>query len=157
MRGVRCRVKLGQCIDVVVEELHDDWAIVSHDGRRAILQATEVTWEHPAGPLRIGDYITIDSKVPVIVTAVSGDRFSVRLKRMQPNPWHSPPAIGSVYQGVVRSVAEYGYFVTLTKHFVGLLLKNCASRLYETGELLDVEVVECDIARERIRVIESHD
>lgn len=60
--------------------------------------------------------------------------------------------VGDCFQGVVRTVMDYGYFVTMPFGLEALLHKSAINRecFFQEGELLDVEITSIDVISFRI-------
>ncbi len=93
-------------------------------GVEGLIHITEMTWsrrmKHPSKVVRPGD------QVEAVVLAVHGGdrRISLGLKQLEPNPWttiDSRYSIGSVVEGRVRNMTEFGAFIEIEEGIDGLV------------------------------------
>jgi small subunit ribosomal protein S1 len=85
-------------------------------GVEGLVHHSEIAWNskniHPRKMIKPGDEV----EVMVLELDISKHRISLSIKRCQPNPWilfvESNP-IGSVVEGVVSNIADFGMFITI--------------------------------------------
>ena len=147
-------MKVGDVITVKVRDVGDGYANVEYLGFRGTLMLPEVTWDVTKRPLSVADFVSPAQEIQVKVTAISGDRFSMSMKRALANPWDNAPEVGAICTGVVRVVTEYGYFVMLSKYMEGLLHKDDALSVHAKNDQVAVRVLSCEPERECIRFTE---
>lgn len=131
------------------------------EGIEGLIHVSEMSWtkrvKHPSQLVKAGD------EVDVQVLEVDGTnrRISLGMKQLQPNPWIElkdtyPP--GTIIEGEVKSVTDFGIFVGIEEGIDGLVhisdfswtrRINHPSELYKKGDKLRCVVLGVDIENER--------
>jgi small subunit ribosomal protein S1 len=131
-------------------------------GVEGLVHVSEMSWTkknaHP------GKIVSTSQEVEVIVLDVDGAkrRISLGLKQAQDNPWETfteRHPVGSVVEGEVRNVTEFGVFVGLEDDIDGMVHlsdidwnasgEEAAAR-YKKGDLVRAQVLDVDVEKERI-------
>ncbi|MCB0360135.1 MAG: 30S ribosomal protein S1, partial [Bdellovibrionales bacterium] len=123
--NVESRYTPGEKVTGTVVSLTDYGAFVKlEEGIEGLIHISEMSWtkkvRHPSKVVNIGD------EVEAIILDVSGEqqRISLGLKQLTPNPWEDLQLrfpIGTKITGTVRSVTDFGVFVTVTDGIDGLV------------------------------------
>lgn len=109
--------------DLVVGEvsgLVDFGAFVTFNGIEGLIHISEIGWqlvEKPSDVLKIGD------KIEAKVISVEGDKISLSLKALKPNPWDEVEKKykkGDTVDGIVVKFNPFGAFVKLDAEIQGL-------------------------------------
>ena len=132
------------------------------EGIEGLVHICEMSWtkriNHPSELVDIGD------KIEVVVLDINKDKqeISLGMKQTQPNPWDKvagkyPP--GTMVEGVVRNLTNYGAFIEIEEGIDGLL-HVCdmswtrkighPSEVLEKGERVSCQVLNVDQERKRI-------
>jgi small subunit ribosomal protein S1 len=89
-------------------------------------------------------------------------RISLGLKQTQENPWNSFTArhpIGSMIEGEVKSITEFGLFIGLDSDIDGMVHLSDLSwsapgeeaiKAYEKGQMVKAKVLDIDVEKERV-------
>ena len=93
-------------------------------GVEGLIHITEMTWsrrmKHPSKVVRPGDQVEA-----VVLDVQSKDRrISLGLKQLEPNPWTTVEqrySVGSVVEGRVRNMTDFGAFVEIEEGIDGLV------------------------------------
>lgn len=94
------------------------------EGVEGLVHVSELTWDkrlkHPS------KVVSVDDKVEVMILNVdkSNKRISLGMKQLQPNPWSTIKEkypSGSVVEGKVRNITDFGAFVALEDGIDGLI------------------------------------
>jgi small subunit ribosomal protein S1 len=151
----------GQAVDGVVKNITEYGAFVDLGGVDGLLHVTDMAWRrvnHPSEILTIGETI----KVQVIKINKDTHRISLGMKQLQADPWDDVEArfpLGSVHQGRVTNITDYGAFVELEAGVEGLVhvsemswtKKNVhPGKIVSTSQEVDVMVLEIDSAKRRV-------
>ncbi len=151
----------GQEVDGVVKNITEYGAFVDLGGVDGLLHVTDMAWRrvnHPSEILTIGETI----KVQVIKINKETHRISLGMKQLQTDPWDEVEAkfsLGSVHQGRVTNITDYGAFVELEAGVEGLVhvsemswtKKNVhPGKIVSTSQEVEVMVLEIDSAKRRV-------
>ncbi len=151
----------GQTVDGVVKNITEYGAFVDLGGVDGLLHVTDMAWRrvnHPSEILSIGETL----KVQVIKINKDSHRISLGMKQLQSDPWDTVGdkfPIGSVHQGRVTNITDYGAFVELEAGVEGLVhvsemswtKKNVhPGKIVSTSQEVDVMVLEIDEAKRRV-------
>ena len=151
----------GQVVDGVVKNITEYGAFVDLGGVDGLLHVTDMAWRrvnHPSEVVTIGETI----KVQVIKINKDTHRISLGIKQLQADPWDSVGAkypLGSVHQGRVTNITDYGAFVELEAGVEGLVhvsemswtKKNVhPGKIVSTSQEVDVMVLEIDGDKRRV-------
>jgi small subunit ribosomal protein S1 len=151
----------GQAVDGVVKNITEYGAFVDLGGVDGLLHVTDMAWRrvnHPSEILTIGETI----KVQVIKINKDTHRISLGMKQLQADPWDIVEArfpLGSVHQGRVTNITDYGAFVELEAGVEGLVhvsemswtKKNVhPGKIVSTSQEVDVMVLEIDSNKRRV-------
>jgi small subunit ribosomal protein S1 len=151
----------GQTVDGVVKNITEYGAFVDLGGVDGLLHVTDMAWRrvnHPSEILAIGETL----KVQVIKINKDSHRISLGMKQLQADPWDTVGdkfPIGSVHQGRVTNITDYGAFVELEAGVEGLVhvsemswtKKNVhPGKIVSTSQEVEVMVLEIDEAKRRV-------
>ncbi|TKW67131.1 MAG: 30S ribosomal protein S1 [Paracoccus denitrificans] len=151
----------GQVVDGVVKNITEYGAFVDLGGVDGLLHVTDMAWRrvnHPSEILSIGETV----KVQVIKINRDSHRISLGMKQLQADPWDTVAdkfPIGSVHQGRVTNITDYGAFVELEAGIEGLVhvsemswtKKNVhPGKIVSTSQEVDVMVLEIDESKRRV-------
>jgi len=131
-------------------------------GVEGLVHVSEMSWTkknaHP------GKIVSTSQEVDVVVLDVDGAkrRISLGLKQAQDNPWETFTTrhpIGSVVEGELKNVTEFGLFIGLEDDIDGMVHlsdidwnasgEEAAAR-YKKGDLIKAQVLDVDVEKERI-------
>ncbi len=93
-------------------------------GVEGLIHVSEMTWskrtKHPSKIVKTGDHV----EVVVLEVHPKERRISLGLKQLEPNPWTtlaSRYSVGSVVEGRVRNITDFGAFVEIEDGVDGLV------------------------------------
>lgn len=152
----------GQRVKGRVRAIVDYGAFIDIDkGIYGLLHITDMLWKHTKS---VGDLISIDQEVEVVVLKIDRERnrISLGMKQLQPDPWEyferSHP-VGTRIFGKVTRILDYGVFVEIDEQLQGLVhtsemswsrRNQHPSKLVSVGEEIEVMILEVDKERHRI-------
>jgi small subunit ribosomal protein S1 len=131
-------------------------------GVEGLVHVSEMSWTkknlHPS------KILSTSQEVDVQVLDVDGDkrRISLGIKQVQANPWDAFVAqhpAGSVIEGEIKNITEFGLFVGLTAELDGMVhLSDIAWDVqgeealarYNKGDMVKAKVLDVDVEKERI-------
>ena len=158
---VIAKIKEGDAVDGVVKNITEYGAFVDLGGVDGLLHVTDMAWRrvnHPSEIVSIGETV----KVQVVKINKETHRISLGMKQLQDDPWDAVEKqypLGSVHQGRVTNITDYGAFVELEAGVEGLVhvsemswtKKNVhPGKIVSTSQEVDVMVLEIDSAKRRV-------
>ncbi|MEQ1876905.1 MAG: 30S ribosomal protein S1 [Bdellovibrionia bacterium] len=94
------------------------------DGIEGLIHVSEMSWtkrvKHPSQILKVGDEVDVQ----VLDIDVANRRISLGMKQLEPNPWvalKEQYAPGTIIEGEVKSVTDFGIFVGVEEGIDGLV------------------------------------
>ncbi len=161
--GVAAKYPLGAKFKGKVTNITDYGAFVElEDGIEGLVHVSEMSWVkknvHP------GKIVSTSQEVEVMVLEVdeSKRRISLGLKQCADNPWErfaEEHPIGSVLEGEIKNITEFGLFVGLNEEMDGMVhLSDLdwnrsgeeAIKDYQKGQMVKAKVLDVDPEKERI-------
>ena len=157
------RYPLGSRVKGRVVSLTDYGAFIElEEGVEGLIHVSEMSWtkkiRHPAKVLNIGD------EVEAVVSDVNvpNRRISLSLKALEQNPWDTIAErypVGSVIEGKVRNLTDFGAFVEVEEGIDGLIhisdmswhrrLKH-PSEVLKKGDTVKARVINVDGENQRL-------
>ncbi|HEX8234002.1 MAG TPA: 30S ribosomal protein S1 [Caulobacteraceae bacterium] len=161
--GVEAKYPVGARYTGRITNITDYGAFVELEaGVEGLVHVSEMSWTkknvHP------GKIVSTSQEVDVVVLEVDGAkrRISLGLKQAQDNPWDAFVAahpIGSVVEGEVKNITEFGLFIGLDNDIDGMVHlsdidwtvsgEEAAAR-YKKGDMVKAQVLDVDVEKERI-------
>jgi small subunit ribosomal protein S1 len=151
----------GQIVEGQVKNLTDYGAFIDLGGIDGLLHITDMSWgriNHPSELFQVGDKV----KVKVLKFNSESERVSLGLKQITPDPWINAEEKyipGTVVQGKVVSIKDYGAFVELEEGIEGLVhvsemswtrqVKN-PKQVINLGDEVKAVVLDIDVSQNRI-------
>jgi small subunit ribosomal protein S1 len=123
--GVAQRYAVNQRVVGRIVNVTDYGAFVELEpGVEGLIHVTEMTWsrrmKHPAKVVSPGDQV----EAVVLEVHAKDRRISLGLKQLEPNPWTTIEdrySVGSVVEGRVRNMTDFGAFVEIEEGIDGLV------------------------------------
>jgi small subunit ribosomal protein S1 len=153
-------IKVGDEVDGVVKSIVAFGAFVDIGGVDALLHASDISWDRTprvSNVLRVGEHI----RAKVIVCEPGEKRIKIGMKQLIANPWEDLKATlkkGSIVEGDVVSLQDYGAFVRIADGVEGLVhvseaswerLKHVSQKLH-IGDRVKAKVLDVDAANHRV-------
>jgi small subunit ribosomal protein S1 len=157
------RYPLGSRVKGRVVSLTDYGAFIElEDGVEGLIHVSEMSWtkkiRHPAKMLNIGEEV----EAVVSDVNVANRRISLSLKALEQNPWDTISdryPVGTVIEGRVRNLTDFGAFVEVEEGIDGLIhisdmswhrrLKH-PSEVLKKGEVVKARVINVDGDNQRL-------
>jgi small subunit ribosomal protein S1 len=157
------RYPLGSKVKGAVVSLTDYGAFIElEDGVEGLIHVSEMSWtkkiRHPAKMLNIGDHV----EAVVSDVNVPNRRISLSLKALEQNPWDTISQrypVGTVIEGKVRNLTDFGAFVEVEEGIDGLIhisdmswhrrLKH-PSEVLKKGDTVKARVINVDGENQRL-------
>jgi len=154
-------IQIGSIMEGRVKNITDFGVFVDLGGIDGLLHITDISWgrvNHPSEIIQINEEIT----VKVIEYDSERKRVSLGLKQLTPHPWDEVEIkypIGSIVNGVIVSLTNYGAFIEIEPGVEGLIhvseiswtrhIKNPAEE-YSMGEKVEAKVISIDAEEKKI-------
>lgn len=161
--GVSLKYPVGAKFRGRVTNITDYGAFVELEpGVEGLVHVSEMSWTkknvHP------GKILATSQEVEVMVLEVDEDkrRISLGLKQTLPNPWEQfleRHPVGSVVEGEVRNITEFGLFIGLEGDIDGMVHLSDISweepgeeaiKKFQKGDVVKAVVLDVDVEKERI-------
>jgi small subunit ribosomal protein S1 len=154
---------VGSRVKSKVVSLTDYGAFVElENGVEGLIHVSEMSWtqkvKHPSKIVAVGDLI----ESQVLSLDPAGRRISLGMKQIDPNPWQTMAdrhPIGSVIEGKIRTITDFGAFVAVEEGIDGLIhisdlswtkhIKH-PSEVLKKGQKTKAVVLALDPQKERI-------
>lgn len=160
--GVKAQYPSGTKLKGKIVSLADYGAFVElGDGIEGLIHVSEMSWtkrvKHPSQLVNVGDEVDVQ----VLEVDTENRRISLGMKQLQANPWVElkdsyPP--GTIIEGEVKSVTDFGIFVGVEAGIDGLIhisdfswtkRVNHPSEMFNKGQKVRAVVLGVDIENER--------
>ena len=160
---VEGKYNVGDVYTGKVTNITDYGAFVElENGIEGLVHVSEMSWTrknvHP------GKIVSTSQEVEVKVLEVDADkrRISLGIKQCTPNPWAAyieEHAVGSVIQGKIKNITEFGLFVGLSDEIDGMIHLSDISwdkageeavKEYSKGQDVEAKIIDVDVEKERI-------
>jgi small subunit ribosomal protein S1 len=131
---------------------------VTFDGLEGLVHISEIAWGHVSNPHQ---YAKVGDEVEVEIIGIEGDKLSLSMKRLVPDPWsviEEKYPIGSKVKGTINRFSPFGAFVQLEDDINGLIhLSEISNEKVEdpadfldVGQEVEAEVINIDRDEHRI-------
>lgn len=151
----------GQVLEGRVKNITDFGVFVDLGGLDGLLHITDLSWGRVSHPSEI---VTMDEAITVKVIDFDPEkqRVSLGLKQLQPHPWDSVELkypVGTVIEGKVVSMTNYGAFIEIEPGVEGLIhvsemswTKHVRhpSEMFSLGQGVEAKILSVDIEERKI-------
>ncbi len=154
---------IGSRIDGRVVSLVDYGAFVEiEEGVEGLIHVSEMSWtKKVVNPSKI---LSVDEEINAIVSELDmgNRRISLSLRQTERNPWEELAdsfPIGSIIEGKVRNLTEFGAFVEITEDIDGLIhvsdmswtkrVKH-PSEVLKKGDVVKARITNIDVSNQRV-------
>lgn len=133
-------LKIGSTVTGTISGIVKFGIFVAFTGLEGLVHISEIAWGHVKNP---SDFGKIGDKVEVLIIGVDGDKISLSMKRLIPDPWLEAAKkykIGSVVEGEVNRITPFGAFVKLNDEINGLIhvTEISEKEIKDPGEALKI-------------------
>lgn len=160
--AVKAKYAVGTKLKGKVVSLAEYGAFVElGEGIEGLIHVSEMSWtkrvKHPSQIVNVGDEV----EVQVLEVDIENRRISLGMKQLQPNPWvelKESYAPGTIIEGEVKSVTDFGVFIGVEDGIDGLVhisdfswtkRVNHPSELFTKSQKVRAVVLGVDIENER--------
>ena len=156
---------MGAHVTGKVVSLKDYGAFVElQEGIEGLIHVSEMSWtrrvKHPSKVVSIGDMV----EAVVLDVDAKNNRISLGMKQLEPNPYemlHERYPLGSIVNGKVRNIADFGIFVEIEEGIDGLVhisdlswtqrIKH-PSEMFQKGDDVEAVVLNIDMDGEKPKI-----
>ncbi len=131
-------------------------------GVEGLVHVSEMSWskrtKHPSKMVKVGDEV----EVTVLEVKTDQRRISLGLKQAMPDPWNAAAEkypVGTIVNGRVRNLADFGVFVEIEEGMEGLIhisdiswterIKH-PSEKFKKGDVIEAKVLKVDSQNRRL-------
>lgn len=156
------KLNIGAAVDGTVQSFADYGAFIDLGGIVGLLHVTDMSWgrvNHPSDIVEIGQRV----KVKVLKFDLETQKVSLGIRQLQEDPWLDAERkykAGTIVEGPVVSITDYGLFLALAPGMEGLVhtsgpvpgadrARELAKKI-SIGDKLSAVVLELDVPRKRI-------
>ena len=151
-------LQVGDVRTGVVKNLTDFGAFIDLGGADGLLHISEMSWGRIENPKKL---FKSGQEVKVLVKEINGERIALTRKFPDENPWKDAEtkfAVGTVVNGKVARMTDFGAFVELEKGIDALLHVSQISRdhvnkpadVLEVGQEIEAKIVDLDVDSHKI-------
>lgn len=151
-------LNVGQVVNGTISGIVKFGIFVAFDGLEGLVHISEIEWGHVKDPVSYGK---IGDNVSVQVIAIEGDKISLSMKRLTPDPWQRAAekyTVGKIVKGKIDRITQFGVFMKLEDEISGLIhLSELAAesvkepqKLVKVGQEVEAKVIVIDPTEHRI-------
>lgn len=152
------KLKVGQKIKGKISGIVKFGIFVAFEGLEGLVHISEIAWGHVKDP---SDFGKIGDELEVLVIGIEGEKISLSMKRLQPDPWVEAAktfTVGKVVEGDINKLTQFGAFIRLNDEINGLIhlteitdepIKDAAEKL-KMGEKIKAKIITVDLDEHRI-------
>lgn len=151
-------IKVGDVVEGHVSGILTYGLFVTFQGIEGLVHVSEIDWGHVNNPhkhAKIGDKVTIQ------VIGIEGEKISLSIKRLKPNPWQvlaDKYQVGDIIEAPILRLSQFGIFLELDGAISGLIhlseipadmSKNLEEQIH-AGEMMKAKIITFDPIAKRI-------
>jgi len=152
------KLKVGQKVKGKISGVVKFGIFVAFDGLEGLVHISEIAWGHVKDP---SDYGKIGDEVEVLIIGIEGEKISLSMKRLVPDPWLEAAkkfTVGKTVEGEINKITQFGAFMKLSEEINGLIhlsemsdepVKN-PNDIIKVGEILKAEIITVEPEEHRI-------
>lgn len=114
-------LKIGGIVHGTISGIVKFGIFVAFDGLEGLVHISEIEWGHVKDPINYG---RISEPIDVQVIGIEGDKISLSMKRLTPDPWKKAAekyTIGKIVKGKIDRITQFGVFMKLEDEISGLI------------------------------------
>ncbi|EKD92572.1 MAG: RNA binding S1 protein [uncultured bacterium] len=154
-------LKVGSVVKGKISGVVKFGIFVAFDELEGLVHISEIAWGHVKDP---SDYGKVGDPVEVQVIGIDGDKISLSMKRLIPDPWAEAAQkfpVDKVVKGEINRLAPFGAFIKLTDDINGLIhLSELVSKdgspvnepgdVLTVGDMIEAKVIDVNLEEHRI-------
>lgn len=151
-------LKVGDVVEGAVSGILTYGLFITFNGVEGLVHVSEIDWGHVSNPSK---FAKIGDAVKVQVIGIEGDKISLSMKRLRPNPWQilqDKFKVGDIVEAPVMRISQFGVFISLDGGISGLIhlseisssmVKNIEDHV-KVGETIKAKIITFDPTAKRI-------
>lgn len=151
-------LKVGDVVEGAVSGILTYGLFITFNGVEGLVHVSEIDWGHVSNPSK---FAKVGDAVKVQVIGIEGDKISLSMKRLRPNPWQilqDKYKVGDIVEAPVMRISQFGVFVSLEGGISGLIhlseisssmVKNIEDHV-KVGETIKAKIITFDPQAKRI-------
>ena len=151
-------MKVGDVVEGAVSGILTYGLFVTFHGVEGLVHVSEIDWGHVNNPHK---YAKVGDKVTVQIIGIEGEKISLSIKRLRPNPWQvlsDKYQVGDIIEAPVLRLSQFGIFLELDGGISGLIhLSEIPAEMMEgieekvhVGEMMQARIITFDSQAKRI-------
>lgn len=131
---------------------------VAFNGLEGLVHISEIEWGHVKDPETYGK---IGDPVEVQIIGIEGDKISLSMKRLTPDPWKKAAEkykVGTIVKGKIDRITQFGVFIKLEDDISGLIHLSELSgdpakdpnEVVKIGQIIEAKIITIDPDDHRI-------
>jgi small subunit ribosomal protein S1 len=131
------------------------------DGIDGLIHVSDISWtkkiRHPSEMFQVGDVV----QAKVLTVDQENEKFTLGIKQLHEDPWGYVPdkyPVGSVVNGVITNITDFGLFVEVQEGIEGLVhvseISNkkikSPSELYKESDTIEAKVIHVSAEERRL-------
>lgn len=152
------KIKIGDVFEGRISGIVKFGIFVTFNGLEGLVHISEIEWGHVKDPTSYGK---IGDPVKVKVIGIEGDKISLSMKQLIPDPWQNMGddfGVGKVVEGMVDRITQFGVFLKLPNELSGLIHLSELSdepvkdprTIVKLGQKLKAKIISIDLEERRI-------
>lgn len=152
------KLKVGQKVKGEISGIVKFGIFVAFDGLEGLVHISEIAWGHVKDP---GEFGKIGDDVEILIIGIEGEKISLSMKRLVPDPWVEAAKtfkVGTTVEGEINKITQFGAFMQLSSEINGLIHLSeitdeqieDASSLLKVGEKVKAKIISVDPDEHRI-------
>ena len=150
-------LKPGSVVTGTVSGIVKFGIFVAFDGLEGLVHISEIAWGHVSDA---HDFAKLGQKVEVKIIGIEGDKISLSIKQLTPDPWaeiEKKYKVGTVIKTKISRLAQFGAFVQLEDDITGLIHNSeipgnpdDAAKALDVGQAVEARVIEINKDEKRV-------
>jgi len=157
------RLQVGDVVEGTVNNITDYGLFVDLNDIVGLVHVSNLTWtsmKHPSKFYETGERV----KVKILDIDEKSQKITLGIKQLMPNPWdtlHERYPVGSVIEGEIKKVTDFGIFIAIEAGINGLVhisdmswnqeIKKPSAH-YKKGETVQAKILDIDKENQRVRL-----
>lgn len=152
------KLEVGQKIKGRISGIVKFGIFVTFEGLEGLVHISEIAWGHVKDP---HDYGKLGDDVEVLIIGKEGDKISLSMKRLIPDPWITASKkykVGTVIDGEVNRITPFGAFIKLDEEINGLIHVSeiseeevtDATQVLKVGDHVKAKIISIDPEEHRV-------